>query len=191
MNVWISGPTGSGKSSLARILAKRGYVVIREDLPNELFRAFGDDPQKNCERLQEAIINSRFAQWQRSSAAKRIVFDRSIDEDIAVFCQMHRELGYLSDAQLTRLQELATTLQANTPSPDLVIFLRPADHVVRERILREGHPPVIVDSLDLQLRLYSEWLKRRRDSVVRIDNSDCDLNSLAQFFLGEPHAELD
>jgi deoxyadenosine/deoxycytidine kinase len=184
MIVWISGPTGSGKSSFARALTGLGYVVVQEELPKELFAAFSSEPAANCEALQSAIMRSRFAKWQALRAEPRIVFDRSLDEDVGVFCRMHHELGLLDDCQLKRLQALASELQNPMPPPDLIVYLRPDRQILDQRLRWQGHPSIIVENLDRQLSIYSKWLGTKRNDLLMLDNSGCSLHTVQRFLSG-------
>src|ERR1700733_8692383 len=186
MVVWISGPTGAGKSSLARALRAFGYDLVQEKLPTERFGAFAADPVRHCAMLQEEIMRSRFASWRDLSTSSRLIFDRSIDEDIRVFCRMHRELGFLDDQQYQRLEELATNLQCTMPKPDLIVFMCPESHILAKRVTRVSHPPAIVQSLDRQVSLYTEWLSTRPDDVLRLDNSACNLQMVQRLFSRDP-----
>jgi deoxyadenosine/deoxycytidine kinase len=182
MIVWISGPTGSGKSTLARLVGRLGYKLIREDLPPDLFRAFREDPARHCASLQEAIMLSRLAQWKRAANEKKIAFDRSVDEDIDVFCRMHHERGLLDYAAHARLRVLAEEVIAEIPKPDLIAFLSPPVAVLKARMQRDGHPDTIIESLERQVAIYEEWIGKRREAVIRIDNSACSRAALEGFF---------
>src|SRR5580704_4802295 len=182
MIVWISGPTGAGKSSFAPLLSTLGFSVVQERLPEESFRAFTSNPIQNCARLQEKIMRSRFEHWQELRDAPRIVFDRSIDEDVKIFCRMHRKLGFLDEREYRTLKDIAVKLQAQMPSPDLTIFICPDRRALAERVTEATHPSLIVESLDLQLSLYSDWLGRRPENIIRIDNSGCSLRTVEELF---------
>jgi deoxyadenosine/deoxycytidine kinase len=184
MIVWISGPTGSGKSSFARALSGLGYVIVQEKLPKKLFAAFSSEPTKHCESLQGAIMRSRFAQWQALNTERCIVFDRSIDEDAYVFCRMHRELGLLDDGQLVQLQALAGELQSSMPPPDLIVYMRPERQILSQRLAREAHPLIIIDNLDRQLAMYSKWLGTKQEDVLKLDNSACSLRAVQRLLSG-------
>lgn len=178
MIVWISGPTGSGKSSFARVLADLGYSVIRETLDAEIFDAFATDPIRHCASLQEAIVRSRFEQWRNLEPAAAIAFDRSIDEDVRVFCSMHYQAGLLDDAQLAGLRSLGSALQASMPEPDLILYMAASRRALADRVTPISHPLTIVDGLDHQIALYEEWIAGRREEVLRIDNSACSVRAV-------------
>ena len=186
MVVWISGPTGSGKSSLSRILGALAYAVVEEKIPKEHFHAFVSDPTRNCAPLQEQIMRSRFREWQRQSSASRILFDRSLDEDAQVFCRMHHDLGLLDAKQYKRLQTLASDLQSQMPRPDLIVFMCPKQKVLFDRVKATEHPSIIVKNLDRQVSIYNGWLSTRREAVLRLDNSACDLQAVQRLFLEIP-----
>ncbi len=148
MIVWFSGPTGAGKSSLAHVFRALVYAIVEENLPKARFTAFASDPVQHCAPLQEEIILSRFERWRAVSSARRVIFDRSLDEDAHVFCRMHHELGFLDDQQYERLESLARNLQNAMPGPDLVLYMCPETRVLAERVRQPEHPAFIVQSLD-------------------------------------------
>lgn len=182
MIVWISGPTGSGKSTLAGLMGGAGYRVIREELPRDLFDSFRRDPARHCASLQEAIILSRAAQWRRAAGRKNLVFDRSVDEDIDIFCRMHHERGLLDHGAYARLRFLAESIIAELPKPGLIIYLSPRLDVLTTRVLADGHPDLITDNLQRQVALYEEWFCGRSEAAIRIDNSGCDRSTLESLF---------
>ena len=184
MLIWISGPTGSGKTSLSELFRKCGYSVVIEKLPETQFAAFQADPARHCAALQEQIIRSRFESWKRLINSPRIVFDRSIDEDINVFCKMHFELGLVTESEFSELKGIANTLQRSIPEPDLILFMHPSAAVLSSRVTASSHPDVIVKALDRQLSLYSEWLQNKTAEVLILDNSKCELSTFQRIFSG-------
>jgi deoxyadenosine/deoxycytidine kinase len=163
-------------------MGRAGYRVIREELPPDLFQAFRHDPARHCASLQEAIILSRATQWRIAGGRKNIVFDRSVDEDIEIFCRLHHECGLLDYSAYARLRFLAENIIAELPKPDLVIYQSPRLDVLTTRVIKEGHPELIVDNLQRQVALYEEWFSKQDGATIRIDNSACDRETLESLF---------
>src|ERR1700751_2132209 len=144
MIIWLSGPTGAGRTSISQLLRTFGCSVVEERAPENLFRAFKQDPKGNCEELQRHLMQSRAKRWRELRSSTCLAFDRSIDEDLEVFCRMHVFAGLLTSRQFEDLAKLATTLQAEIPPPDLILFLPAESDVLSRRIQHGGAPKVIV-----------------------------------------------
>lgn len=180
MIIWLSGPTGAGKTTMAGLLAAVGYSVVRESAPAQLFADFVNNPQQYCSQVQEALMRSRHSQWRALPDRKKVVFDRSIDEDFSIFCRMHRMSGLIDDEAFQMLNALFYELQEDMPVPDLILYLSADMETLAGRT--EGHPEIIRDRLGMQLKLYDEWIMGRPESVAKLDNSKCRLESLINAF---------
>jgi deoxyadenosine/deoxycytidine kinase len=178
MIIWISGPTGAGKTTLTAILQSFGYATVEERLSQDRLNAFTSDPVRHCASLQEEIMRSRLDGWQKLTNASRVVFDRSVDEDLNVFCRMHFESGFLTDQQFRNLKDLAGKLTMLLPMPDLILFMCPRPKTLARRVTLQTHPEFIVHNLERQRALYSEWLETRSEDVLTLDNSDCKLETI-------------
>ena len=99
---------------------------------------------------------------------------------------MHRELGLLDGSQYERLQDLAQKLQRTIPETDLIIFLCPEKRILEKRVTQSGHPSFIVENLGRQLSLYTEWLATRKEEVLRVDNSTCNLQTVEKLLSEHP-----
>lgn len=177
MIVWVSGPTGSGKSTLVDRLRKNGWNAIREEIKPSTMADFSKDPAKNCAKLQSEIMCSRYKQWIKEKRTSRVVFDRSIEEDLDVFCRLHRENGLLTSRELINLSEFADELQESIPKPDLIMFLTADLNLLKQRLVRLGHPRAIQDTLIRQSELYEDWVSKQVADVIKIDNSRCSSES--------------
>ena len=184
MIVWVSGPTGSGKSTLVELLSDVGFAVVREVINADLLAAFAKDPAHNCAALQKSILKSRFDQWHKIRANDKIVFDRSIDEDLNIFCYMHYAAGLLTDQEISFLSEFAKGLQKNIQDPDIILYMSPARKILEERVIKGSHPPAIIEGLGVQLSLYNKWLTNQKYDVLQIDNALCTVESVQKLFGG-------
>jgi len=182
MIIWLSGPTGAGKTSLTRSLHESGYSIVSEDIPEELFRAFIAAPTLNCEPLQQHIMQARFDGWRNSAGAPRIAFDRSIDEDIEVFCEMHKRVGLLTRQQFDTLSKLGKSLQDQIPPPDLIVFATADREVLLRRMRNLASPSLIIDNLSEQISLYAEWRQNRSEEILELDTTRLTEKMLAKFF---------
>lgn len=182
--MWLSGPTGAGKSSIARVLGAAGHSIVQEYAPEALFRAFACHPVAGCEPLQRYLMQARAKGWTDVQDAPCIVFDRSIDEDIKVFCKMHRADGRLTQQLFESLTELGTTLQSHIPAPDLIVFVTAEYEVLLRRMQWVEGPPVITQTLEKQLLLYGEWLQNRTEDIVRVDTTHLSGRTLGKLVSG-------
>ena len=180
--IWLSGPTGAGKTSLARSLRTSGYSIVGEDVPEELFRAFLSEPDVHCEPLQRHIMQARYDGWRKVSGLPLIAFDRSIEEDIEVFCKMHRRAGLLTTEQFDRLAQFGKSLQAQIPEPDLIVSVTAHQDVLRRRLQNLAGPALIIDNLKEQISLYAEWLQNRSGEVLELDTTRLSESTMAKFF---------
>lgn len=182
MMIWLSGPTGAGKTSLARSLRTSGYSIVAEDVPEQLFKAFLSEPTVYCEPLQRQIMQARYDGWRNVSGLPLIAFDRSIDEDIEVFCKMHRRAGLLTTEQFDKLAQFGKSLQAQMPEPDLIVFVTTGQDVLRRRMQNLAGPTLIVDNLKEQISLYTEWLRNRSGEVLELDTTRLSERTMARLF---------
>jgi deoxyadenosine/deoxycytidine kinase len=181
--IWLSGPTGAGKTSLGRGLRKNGYSIVEENIPEDLLRAFAIDPIPNCETLQRHLMQARLDGWRKVEAAPRIAFDRSIDEDLEVFCRMHRKAGLLTDSQFASLAEFGRDLQNQIPAPDLIVFVTSDPAILSARIQDSNAPPAVSENLGCQISLYSEWLEHRTEEVLKWDTSRLSEKTMSRLLL--------
>ena len=184
MVVWLSGPTGAGKTSIARLLDAAGHSIVREYAPENLFQAFACDPVDGCEPLQRYLMQARAEGWRDVQDTPYVVFDRSIDEDINVFCKMHKGNGLLTERQFDSLKQLGDTLQNRIPAPDLIVFVSADYDVLSRRIQSARVPSVIAQTLQMQIFLYAEWLRTRTEELLRIDTTYLTNRTLGKLISG-------
>lgn len=173
--VWISGPTGSGKTTFASGLPLRDLQLIKEDVPSHLFEEFLQNPGTGCYKLQRSIIERRIDQIDAaiSSGCTQVVLDRSPEEDLEVFCRMYRNLGYLNVTEYRRLEKLAK-LSVKRHPPDVIVYLSAPLNILQTRLASEACPKLVLENLPQQYRLYDQWQRSKKNGIVLIDNSRAD-----------------
>jgi deoxyadenosine/deoxycytidine kinase len=137
----IAGNVGLGKSTLTAIMERSLKIEGLYESPeqNPLLEKFLGNKKEYCYDLQMHFLKMRAEhQIQGKSGHKSFVIDRSIPEDILVFCYQFRKDGYLTDAQLDLLSNSFKRKCDNIPSADLMIVLRGSSELSWKRILQRG-----------------------------------------------------
>jgi len=149
MHIAIAGNIGSGKTTLATMLAKHlGFEVEYED-PNDnpYIYDFYSDMQRWSFNLQVYFLNTRLKQTlliQRSG--RNVVQDRTLYEDAEIFTPNLLSMGLLSQRDYENYRNLYESVIKLLQPPDLVIFLK-------------GSVATLVDQITLRNREYEENLR--------------------------------
>lgn len=123
----IAGNVGLGKSTLTAIMEQSLNINALYENPedNPLLESFLGDKAKYCYDLQMDFLKIRSQQrLQGKSGDGSYVKDRSLPEDILVFCQMFYEDGYLTKSELDMLACEFKKVNNKLPSSDLLIVLQ-------------------------------------------------------------------
>lgn len=134
----IEGVIGAGKTTLARLLAKRvnAQLVLEEFEENAFLSKFYEDPRRWAFQTQLAFLASRFRQ-QKALAIRDlfhdlVVADYSFGKD-RIFAHIN-----LEGDELQLYENLFTLMEANTPTPDLVVYLRVSTDRLLHNIAQRG-----------------------------------------------------
>jgi deoxyadenosine/deoxycytidine kinase len=175
----LSGPTGSGKTSLANAMARLPAVaVVPEPVPTS-FADFARDPLSFCMAVQTAIIDGRVHGLGLVRDAEIVVLDRTPMEDLAIFVEMHHRSGYLSEAQAHQLALRASESNRAIGEPHGYVLLSARKDVLLERMTSAGAPRAVIDNLDVQLDLYAAWETRLTGPIFRLDTTHTLVSDLA------------
>jgi deoxyadenosine/deoxycytidine kinase len=175
----VSGPTGSGKSTLGRIIASKARgQFLAEPFPKEALEAFQKEPAKNGSRLQRAFLMDKLSNYKATEKTACLVMDRTIAEDREVFLEMHYRLGFITDEQLPVIQALSHEVEAEIGLPDALIYLTADEKVLRSRMISDGRPPWLIECLPSQISLYERFFTSISLPRVRIDSTHLELTDL-------------
>jgi len=184
--VALVGPSGAGKTTLGEALALRDGVAFLSEpsvgLVDPSIPYMGLDQS----RLQLRYHSCRKADFMACSAGI-VVVDRWIREDLEVFLELHRRLGGLTSDQVRGIRRRAVAdAPAQVLSPHAFIIVTAEQEVLRSRVASRGGPSWLVDSLDIQFDLYTDFLPRVGKPAVWIDTSGLslpDLHAIAEWIV--------
>lgn len=134
----IEGVIGAGKTTLARMLAQRfnGQLVLEEFDENPFLARFYEDRSRWAFQTQLAFLSSRFRQQKglltRDLFHQVTIADYAFDKD-RIFAHLNLEGD---EAQL--YESLYTLMEANTPIPDLVVYLQSTTQRLMQNIQMRG-----------------------------------------------------
>jgi deoxyadenosine/deoxycytidine kinase len=164
--ITVVGNIGAGKTSLTKALAKElgwqaGYEIVQE---NPYLSDFYGDMRRWSFHLQVYFLSERFAQHQALlDAGIPSVQDRSVYEDLEIFCRALHRQGCLDERDLAQYEGLHRQLVDLIEPPDLVIYLKADVDTLLRRIrmrARDFEQTIDPDYLALLNHLYEDWVQR-------------------------------
>ncbi|MBC7542806.1 MAG: deoxynucleoside kinase [Candidatus Sericytochromatia bacterium] len=176
--ITVVGNIGAGKTSLTKALANElgwqaGYEVVQE---NPYLADFYGDMKRWSFHLQVYFLSQRFAQHQALvDAAIPSVQDRSVYEDLEIFCRALHRQGLLDGRDLAQYEDLHRQLVTLIAPPDLIIYLRSDTATLKRRIRqrnRDFEQTIDPGYLALLNELYEDWVRRIDWAPVLTIDSD-------------------
>jgi deoxyadenosine/deoxycytidine kinase len=143
MHIAIAGNIGSGKTSLAGLLAKHyGWDAHYEEVDQNPYLAdFYEDMKRWSFNLQIYFLNSRFSQIVKiRHSNKTVVQDRTIYEDAYIFAANLYDMGLMSSRDYNNYLSLFELMTSLIQPPDLLIYLRASVPALVKQIELRGRP---------------------------------------------------
>jgi deoxyadenosine/deoxycytidine kinase len=164
MYVAVAGNIGAGKSSLTRLLSARYHLepVYEAVDENPYLEDFYRDMKRYAFHSQMFFLATRLRQHLlQVNPGRRVIQDRTVYEDAAVFARHLHERGVLDDRDHRSYRTMYEAVSAALRPPDLLIYLR-ADLATLRRHIRqrgrayeEGIEDAYLQGLDA---LYETWV---------------------------------
>lgn len=166
----IAGNVGLGKSTLAAIMQRSLKINGLYENPEEnpLLEKFLADKKTFCFDLQLHFLKMRKElQLKGKSAAASFVMDRSLPEDLLVFCYQFYRDGYLTADQLDELTTRFKAVCAEIPPADLLIVLTGRANLAWSRIQQRGREMEIAGGWSLnEIEALNEFYHSYAQDVV-------------------------
>jgi deoxyadenosine/deoxycytidine kinase len=141
MHIAVAGNIGSGKTTLARLLARHfAWDAHYEDVDdNPYLDDFYNDMQRWSFNLQIYFLNSRLNRMlEIRKSEKTIIQDRTIYEDPYIFAPNLHAMGLMSTRDFENYFTLFNLITSLIKPPDLVIYLRASVSTIVRQIEKRG-----------------------------------------------------
>lgn len=174
--ITIAGNVGLGKSTLAAIMGRSLRINTLYEKPEEnpLLEKFLADKKTYCYELQLHFLQMRAQQHKLGkSGTGSFVKDRSLPEDLLVFCNQFHADGLLTDDELDNLVTQFQTVNRQLPSADLIILLQGSPSLAWERIQQRGREMEIEGGWRFsEINNLNHWYKAYGSNVVKLGFHD-------------------
>lgn len=175
MYIAIAGNIGSGKTSLAEILAERlGARILEESVDNPYLNDFYGDMGRWSFNLQIYFLGSRIRQaFDNTGLDGDLVQDRTVYEDAYIFADNLHEMGLLATRDFDAYMKIFDLVRDYIPHPDLLIYLKAGVPTLVSQIRKRGRAYEMSIQESYLARLnekYDRWINDIYDGpVITID----------------------
>lgn len=170
--ITIAGNVGLGKSTLTAIMGRSLKINTLYEQPeaNPLLEKFLGDKKTYCYDLQLHFLEMRAKQRRLGkSGDASYVKDRSLPEDLLVFCNQFHADGLLTEDELDNLITQFQTVNRQLPSSDLIILLQGSPSLAWERIQQRGREMEIEGGWQFtEINNLNHWYKAYGANVVKL-----------------------
>jgi deoxyadenosine/deoxycytidine kinase len=187
----VAGNVGLGKSTISAILSRslklKGLYENPEE--NPLLEKFLKNKKQYCYDLQLQLLKMRSEMQEKAKKNNRsCVMDRSLPEDLLVFCYQFYKDGYLTRNQLDVLTTVFKEVNEDLPEVDLLIMLNGSTELAWSRIQQRGREMELeggwskyeIESLNYWYRNYAGDVKKfgfHKGPVLELNMDKLDLNN--------------
>jgi len=172
--VWVEGLIGSGKTTLARVLAEqlRLRLFLEPVQSNPYLDIFYKEPARWAFPMQLHLMGVRFkmqqqAMWEAEGGGefRGSVLDRGLPGD-RVFAWLHRVYGNISELEWATYEEWYSTMTCMLRVPSLLLFLDTEPETAMRRVQRRARGAESTLTLQYLIDLRGGYL----DLLAQIDS---------------------
>ncbi|MCH8011535.1 MAG: deoxynucleoside kinase [Candidatus Marinimicrobia bacterium] len=171
----IEGVIGVGKTSLARLLSEHlnARLVLEKFEENPFLSDFYRDPDRYAFQTQLFFLLSRYRQQQEIKQTdifhKLVITDYMFVKD-RLFASLN-----LDEKEIPLYDAVATLLEKNVLTPDMIIYLQADTNCLMGRIISRGRDfekNISQEYIDALNQVYNEYFFRYQDSPLLIINTN-------------------
>lgn len=187
----VAGNIGLGKSTVTAMMHQSLRIQALYENPgkNPLLEQFLKDKKTHCYQLQKHFLELRSAQCSLGKRGHQsYVQDRSLAEDLLIFCRHFNDEGILSDNEFDLLSTEFHRVNRELPPADLMILLQARPQLAWQRIQKRARKMEIeggwtyanIQDLSKLYRTYAEDVRKtgfHENPIITINVEQIDLSN--------------
>jgi len=172
----IVGPSGVGKTTLARILCEKCDFAIAYEQHNErpFQKLFKQDPKYALANQLDYLLYRAEQERELRNSDKPALMDGGLDLDFQGFTRLFHARGWLTDEEFNLCRRFYEHTRTLLPPPDLIVSLSASAQTISQRLASRDRIN-IASSEDMALinSFIDEWLASIAPlQVLRLDISE-------------------
>jgi deoxyadenosine/deoxycytidine kinase len=178
MHIAIAGNIGSGKTTLAKLLAKQfNWEPAYENVDNNPYiTSFYEDMQRWSFNVQIFYLNLRCRQIiELRKKKKTVIQDRTIYEDAYIFAPNLHEMGLMATRDYNNYISLFELMNTFIQAPDLLIYIKASTSTLVSQIQKRGRKyehTIRLDYLENLNKRYDEWASSYKQGKLLVIDAD-------------------
>ena len=178
MHVAIAGNIGSGKTTLAKLLARQfHWEPAFENVDNNPYiTSFYEDMQRWSFNVQIFFLNLRCRQIiEIRKKKKTVIQDRTIFEDAYIFAPNLHEMGLMATRDYENYIALFELVNSFIQPPDLLIYIKASTSTLVTQIQKRGRKyesTIRLDYLENLNNRYNEWAESYNSGKLLVIDAD-------------------
>jgi deoxyadenosine/deoxycytidine kinase len=178
MHIAIAGNIGSGKTTLAKLLAKQFKWEADFDKVdnNPYITSFYEDMQRWSFNVQIFFLDLRCRQIiDIRKKKKTVVQDRTIFEDAYIFAPNLHDMGLMATRDYENYISLFELVNSFIQPPDLLIYIKASTPTLVTQIQKRGRKyesGIRLDYLENLNKRYNEWAESYNSGKILVIDAD-------------------